>query len=223
MCWEFKNVFADCPADCSKWKMTEEHPAYGEVCPEFALTKQHCKNPTQVSVAEKAGKCPCHDPFGQFWHMQCGNSRSQGQASSMNLVSGEPLETPNSSDTQLHSRSDQNPHSAHQPATQAGRGGFYSRRQQSGIWNNQASNLMYPDSNGVPPLGTYDRSSLSPDPPDLVVVSSSADQQTHIPPASAGNTQGAFTNHWSTSNYPNHGHSSQENVRRFQRNPFYFE
>ncbi|TEY54701.1 hypothetical protein BOTCAL_0238g00040 [Botryotinia calthae] len=216
MCWEFKNVFADCPADCSKWKMTEEHPAYGDICPEFARTKQHCKNPTQVSVGEKTGKCPGHEPFDQLCYMQYGNSKSQVQASSMNLISEEPTETPNSSDTQIHSRSDQNPHSTHQTATQTDRGGFisnYSLRQQRVFLHNQASNLIYPDNNGVPPLGTYDRSSLSPDPPDLVVVSFSTDQQTNSPPAITEHAQGAFTNHWSTSNYPNQGRSSQENRR----------
>ncbi|TGO48138.1 hypothetical protein BCON_0250g00110 [Botryotinia convoluta] len=189
MCWEFKNVFTECPVDCSKWKTTEKNPAYGEICPEFALTRQHCKNPILVIIGEKARKCPDHERFGQPWYMQYKNSDSQVQASGMNPDPGGSTETPNSSGDQLQSRSHQNPHSAHQTGTQTGRGGIlsnYSPRQQRGVWHNQASNLIYPDNNGVPPLGTYDRSSLSPDRPDLVVGSSSTDQQTNSPPESPG-------------------------------------
>ncbi|KAF5872956.1 uncharacterized protein Bfra_008233 [Botrytis fragariae] len=209
MCWEFKDVFTDCPVDCSRWKTTKVHPAYGQICPDFAVTRQHCKNPIQVILGEKARKCPDHQPFGRYWNTQEKNSSSQVQASGVNPDPGGPTETPNSNNNQLQFRSHQNPHSAHQTATQTSfRSGLPSNlspRQQRGVWHNQASNLIYPDNNGVPPLGTYDRSSLSPDRPDPVVVSSSTNQQTNSPPENPG--------HWSISNHPNQGHSSQENRR----------
>ncbi|TGO75114.1 hypothetical protein BELL_0233g00040 [Botrytis elliptica] len=227
MCWEFKDVFTGCPTECLIWKTTEKHPAYGEICSYFAVMRQHCKKLTQVILAVKAEKCPGHRPFGWYCNPQHENSSSQVQASGMNPDPGGPTETPNSNSNQLQIRSHQNPHSAHQPATQTDfRGGLPSNlslRQQRGIWHNQASNLMYPDNNGVPPLGTYDRSSLSPEPSDLVVVSSSTGQQTNRPPQIPGHAEGTFTSHWSTSNHPNQGRSSQENVNKFQHNPFYSE
>lgn len=227
MCWEFKDAFTDCPVDCSKWKTTEKHPAYGEICSKFTHTGQHCKKPTRAILGEKVGKCPDHRPFGRYWNPQHENSSSQVQASGTNPDPGGPTETPDSNSNQLQIELHQNPHSAHQTATQTGfRGGSQSNlssRQQRGVWHNQVSNLIYPDNNGVPPLGTYDRSSLSPDPPDLIVVSSSTDQQINRPPESPEHAQGTLTNHWSTSNHPNQGHSSQENVSEFQHNLFYFE
>ncbi|THV52466.1 hypothetical protein BGAL_0078g00150 [Botrytis galanthina] len=118
MCWEFKDAFTDCPADCSKWKTTEKHPTYGEICSKFAHTGQHCKKPTRAILGEN----------------------SQVQASGTNPDPGGPTETPDLNSNQLQIELHQNPHSAHQTATHTGfRGGLQSNlssRQQRGVWHN---------------------------------------------------------------------------------------
>ncbi|KAJ8067146.1 hypothetical protein OCU04_004516 [Sclerotinia nivalis] len=187
MCWELKNAYV------------------GIICPEFERTGQRCDNPIQTNLAVVAGNCPDHDRQNAshlntqlLVHLQRNEQTvvergEHGQASTQQTVdpSGQHQRTPNHD--------------------------YDSSRWPWDYLQNQALNSIYQDNNGVPPLGTYERSSLSLPMPTFGTGSSSINQESYMPENNAGQEsyqeQDTSSNrHESISHDPAQGYSNQENV-----------
>ncbi|KAF7870400.1 hypothetical protein EAF04_004145 [Stromatinia cepivora] len=206
MCWELKNAYVDCLPYCSRLETSEENPTTGMICPQFARTGQHCSNPTQANVAPIVGSCPDHN-FQNASHLHPDQQRST------QLLAHQQRNEPTLDGRGVHGQA--STQQVADPSDQHRRMPSHDYDSSRWPWDdlqNQALNSIYQDNNGVPPLGTYERSSLSPPMPTFGTGSSSTNQESFMPETNAG--QGSYQEQDTSSN---HQGESREDSRESEK------